>query len=435
MKNIIVIPFNIPRDWSMDYLDQAAFELASKGLRKVKMFFWERCANQPWMFISSFMKSFNKLRNRLVVIPFSLPWDWSADYERQTAMTLAKKGYKVIVYLHRDSHFLLKGNQKKYPKIDNIYFYTPVYLIPLKRFQFIEKINQFINLNYLVWKYSKVKKIILWIFDPKFYTFPKILKRKVISLYDCVDYHESSNLRYDIKIKKMEKELIKNSDYFFVNSKTLMYLHKKDKEKVYLLPQGFSIQDFRNPKKTNVKFPNNKPLVGFVGSLDYRLDFDLLFQIIQNRQDCNFVFWGPINTDYEEMYYDISKKIKKMLSFRNVIYGKSKKRSEIPNIIKQFDICIIPYDIKQKVNKYCYPMKFFEYIYLSKLVISTPIRELKYHKNFVKIASSVDGWEKNISFFLRNNKQSTVRENLQINFCKENSWLSKIDKILNILGI
>jgi len=380
-----------------------------------------------------FIKDLNKYKKSLVIIPFSLPWDWSADYERQTAITLAKKGYKVIVYLDTDSHFFFRGKKKKYPKISNIFFYIPVYLIPFKRFSFIEKVNQFINLNYLMWRYSRYKKIILWIFHPKFYAFPKILKRKAISLYDCVDYYESIDFERDMKIKKMEKDLIENSDYFFVNSKSLRKLHSKDKKKIFLVPQGFSILDFLSPKKSNVKFPQNKLLVGFVGSLDYRLDFDLLFQIIQNRQDCNFVFWGPVNTDYEEDYFHTSQKIKKLLSFKNVIYGKSKNRSEIPNIIKQFDISIIPYDIKQKANKYCYPMKLFEYFYSGIPVISTPIEDFSHFKDLVFIGNDYKEWERLIKLILAQAWSKKLRSK-QKKLAKENSWEKKLNRILKFIN-
>jgi hypothetical protein len=257
------------------------------------------------------------MRKFLIVIPFNLPWDWSADYERQTVLTLSRKGHKVIVYLQNEAKFFLNINGTKYPKINNVTFVSPRYYIPFKRFMFIEKLNRLISLWFLEHGHDINSQSLLWIFNPDFAYFLDYFK-KCTSIYDCVDYMGSENVSLDEKIKSEENRLIKHSDYFFVNSRALQHLHRKVRNG-YLVPQGFDSTVFKSPIKTKVNFPHDMPIIGFVGSIDSRLDYKLIFSLVERCKEYSFIFWGPINFNYFDGKYKTQQNINKLLSYKNVI--------------------------------------------------------------------------------------------------------------------
>ena len=102
----------------------------------------------------------------------------------------------------------------------------------------------------------------------------------------------------------------------------------------------------------------------------------------------------------------------------------------VPGIISQFNVGMIPYDPKLDFNRYCHPMKIFEYFYLGKPTVSTNIEELKRFPKFVKIGKNVDEWKKIINKLLAN-KWPKSYQNEQKELAIENSWQNKIENILS----
>lgn len=362
------------------------------------------------------------VKNNLIIVPFLLAWDWSADYQCQTCLVLAKSN-KVIAYMHKDARFFLKTLFRKktpYPKIKNVQFHSPAYFLPFRRFLLIEKINQIISFKIFLWSKSSYKDKLLWIFDPDFHFYPK-LASNFLSLYDCVDYHWSPDKNCEKEIRKNEKKLIKEVDLFVVNSHALYKIHSKVRKPDRVVPQGFRIQDFGIKHKPPLRFPTDKPIIGLAGAINERLNLNLLEKLIKNNPQWNFVLWGP-RQDKTKQVFD------KLFSLSNVITGQLKSPKKVPAVVEQFTITMIPYDTSQDSNKYCYPMKLFEYFYLGKPVVSTPIEELKRFPKFVKIGKNAREWEKIIKKLLSKPWPKKYQKE-QRNLAGKNSWERKIKTI------
>jgi hypothetical protein len=377
------------------------------------------------------MKVKKMLKNSLIIVPFQLPWDRPADFQRQTCLELAKKNL-VVAYLHNDARFFLKPRPvKKLPKHRNLIFYQPRYIIPLRRLTLIEKLNQLLNLWYLLVRYGRGReRSILWLFDPAFWFYPRLKSvfAKLISLYDCVDYvwHRSTSMKK--KLQAQEKQLIKNVDYFFVNSQVLAKLHSPTRQPTAIMPQGFRLKDFKKPKPAKVKFLQNKPIIGYVGALDHRLDFKLLQKLIKNNPQWLFVLWGPVREEGPAILEKTKKAVDKIRALPNIIIGKSTDRREVPSIIKQFDVCIIPYDTKLASVRYSYPMKLFEYFYLGKPVVSAPLPALASFKSVIRPKNTANEWQSQIKKLL-NSPWPTKNKRVQRQLATANSWKQKIATI------
>lgn len=359
-------------------------------------------------------------KNKLIIIPIEGPWDHSADFLRQTALTLSKNNL-VYIYDHNNHYFFLKKNKKRiYPKYKNIIFYQVKYWFPLERFSFINRINRYLSFKIFMRTISKKKKI-LWIFYPNYYDLAKIKSKNIIKIYDCVDYSEN---------REKEKILINNVDYFFVNSLILYKLHNRNKiEPTYIDSQGFFESDLKKIKV--VKLKQIKPVIGYVGGFNYRLDFILLDKLIKNNKNWQFVFFGPIQKNLEkDIVFNTSFWLKKFIKYENVFFGQSNNKNQVYGVIKNFDVCIIPYNVDIYFNKYCYPSKFFEFLYLGKPIISSPILELKQRKfnRYVKIVENYVEWKNMINNCLKN-KLSENQINIQKKLAIYNSWENKIKKI------
>ena len=161
----------------------------------------------------------------------------------------------------------------------------------------------------------------------------------------------------------------------------------------------------------------------------------MLDKLIKNNPQWQFVFYGPKQKYPEkDRQFKTASWIKKIKSYRNVTFDQNNDRYTVYGIIKNFDVAIIPYNNKIPFNKYCYPMKIFEYFYFGKPVVSSEIAELKLQQlqPYLKIAKTNRTWEENINDFL---KKPLSLEEIESSrqLASNNSWQNKITKVSKTL--
>ncbi len=329
---------------------------------------------------------------------------------------------------------------KKYSK--NIFLFYPILFIPFRRFPVIVRLNEKLNIFLLktfifFLKLNKgIKDKILWIFDPQTEPITKYFDHTWKTLYDCVDFFTSNaKTPGERQTVLYENKLATNSDFVFANS-IVLYDHLKDmRPDTVLVSQGFRIDSFMK-SKPNKNVPilkkKDRPLIGFVGGINQRIDYPLLYGLVKKHPEWDFALWGPILEEYRFKKSQVAL-YKKLLECNNLTTGQSDK-SEIPNIVSQFDIGMIPYDITDNFNKYCYPMKIFEFFYSGLPVVSTEIVELKRFPDLVRIGKNVQEWEA-IIFDLLSAPWSKKNKYKEMRFAVENSWENKVNSILKFISV
>jgi hypothetical protein len=325
------------------------------------------------------------MKNTLIIIPFHFIWDWPADYLRQTAMELAKHN-TVFCFLGIEQIRLKEifGHMHPiiYKKSKSLWIYRPVQIIPFERFHLIRRMNMFFNLMFFQGivcifniRHRYTTKII-WICNHVYYFFPNYMCGKYKILYDCVDAISDIGNENQKISEYEENQLIQNADFMTVISHALYNKHTLKRKDISIVPQGFRLNSYKEYQKNMRNKSSHSPLLGMVGTLDNRIDYQLLYELIKNNKNWQFELWGKVC---------ISKKNKirtfKSLSRLQNIKICSASAERIPEIIQSFDIAIIPYDVSYAYNTYCYPMKLFEYFYMEKPVIAAPIQELKRFPN------------------------------------------------------
>lgn len=394
---------------------------------------------------------------KIIVIPYNDSFEVVCDYIFQTAKVLANEGN--IVYLialvnpvSLLKHLLLmpqeKSKRQEFFDNNNIVVISPLTLFPLRlmKLKVVEKMNRYLSLLHTAAFIKRVNADYLWYFDPADINLTKLIKHSTKTIYDCVDYFSTLDPELDETIKSNEAQLIKKVDYFFTNSNALKKVKQHIRKADAVVPQGFDIEAFetKNPpspkekkeilsvKRLSKSIPH--PRVGFVGNLTYRLNFKLLRSLIKKMPKISFVFTDaflPMPAD--DKFRDTEKLIEEIKSFNNVyLVPRTQSRRVIKEIIKSFDIGIIPYDVSLDFNRYCYPMKLFEYFYIGIPVISTPIEELKRFAEYVKIGNSSKEWENHINALLSKPwpKKYVAK---QRKLAKNNSWENKIEPIIKLI--
>ena len=129
-----------------------------------------------------------------------------------------------------------------------------------------------------------------------------------------------------------------------------------------------------------------RPLLGFVGSLEDRLDWQLVRLIADSVPGGSVVLIGrePDPAGSESWYADYLDAI----SRPNVHRLGWKNSSEIGQYNASFDVCMIPYRADHPFNRVACPTKVMDYMATSRPVVSTALPECRLYDHLFSIADS-----------------------------------------------
>lgn len=366
-------------------------------------------------------------------------WDRGSWFRKQQfASRLSKKGHRVF-YVESSVSILRKTKfdknlyfKTKITKInDNLFIITPSTMLPFPNYYYLRFI---FNLKLLrdFKKYLKkleLTEFIIWFNQVEFSSITKNLKQiKIFDLADDRPYY--SILAND---EKGYKTMLKYVELAFSNSDICMVSAQKIKEKyqkyakseIFVIPNGHNIKLNQN---TNYEVPEDLksiegPIVGFIGTLFHFIDDKLLEYIISKRPNYNFVFVGPIQNNFP---------INKIKYFKNVYLLGEKLKTEIPNYINSFTVCLNPFKVHE-VNDSVSPVKVFEYLALKKHVISTEMYSLRKEKisQYIVFAKSYEDYLANLDKLVINH-QSQIRINDDI--LEEYSWDKLFLKLISTIN-
>jgi len=371
------------------------------------------------------------LKDSIIVMPSGNPWEWSADYVRQTAKRIAQKN-TVVVFLWTDVYslkelFLAKRRLKQIHSLtDSLYLFQSVHWIPFKRFAFVTRLNFILNLFLLkiflfsLEKQKHPKRRILWTFEPYFTSMRRFFSSDFIFLYDCVDYY------VDLRgvEKNIEAKLLAEADMVVANSTILKSHCQQFRSDVHLVSQGFDKEAYAS--YTFGKRSHGSKIVGYVGGINDRLDYDLIEQLALRNPTWQIILWGPVQGHNKNVW----KRMKLFSKIKNIQIGQS-PRNKLPDIVSDFTVGIIPY-VDSDFNRNCYPMKLFEYFYMGKQVVSADILELRRFDELVTIASSLEEWEAALGRYFETEWPKELQKR-QRTLALENTWESKINHITQLI--
>lgn len=195
---------------------------------------------------------------------------------------------------------------------------------------------------------------LLYFRDPKQAFWLKELNHRA-SVYRIAD-HDSGFLAYNNEVNKLEQELASSVDTVCYTAHSLeKYVDILKPKQAFYLPNGV---DFRHFFENNQGLPLEykdlkRPIVVYVGSIEYWFDFNLMNFAAQSLPQVSFVFIGP------ELLANA-----KLVRLPNIYILGPKKFTELPAYLKHADAGMIPFnnvDYPELVNS-INPLKMYEYM-------------------------------------------------------------------------
>jgi len=152
------------------------------------------------------------------------------------------------------------------------------------------------------------------------------------------------------------------------------------------------------------------PRIGFVGSIDSRVDADLVAAVAVMRPDWTFEFVGPI------MDQAVGARLS---ALRNVTLSGPAQPADLPERMVSFDAGIIPFR-HNGFTKFIYPIKVNEYLAAGLPVVMTDFARIDELRGAVSVADDAPGFVDALEKALA--KDNDQARKTRVSFAALNSW-------------
>lgn len=242
---------------------------------------------------------------------------------------------------------------------------------------------------------------------------------EALLIYHC--YDEVAGARWLGKHGPyLEKELMRKADAVIVTSQGLYDAKKNLAKKCFLVRNAVNALLYSKGFHEEM---HGKKIIGYIGSIDRRLDYKMLQYLVNELSDFEFVFIGRSRGDNEG--------IALLRHFKNVKFEGAKNVHELPDYLQTFSMGIIPFQMND-YNKNIYPLKINEYLAAGLPVVTTNFSFLDDFKNTVSIARNKEEFKKYILEELKNDTVEKKYYRKKVAF--SNSWENRGEEISDVIN-
>lgn len=335
------------------------------------------------------------LHGRDIIFISSIEWGFNWQLHQEVASRLAKAGNRVLYIENtgirapalRDAKRVARRLQKYLGALrsqglhevaPDLYIYSPIVLPPFGAWWRKLNASLFLPMVGRAARRLKMRDAIVVTYLPTDTAIDLIsLLRTPRSV---VIYYRIDNLALltprSQELRQSEEKLMRSSDLVFTTSDELAKRPLEYNENVHVFPPSVNLKAFPLEEISAVSpsVPDRKqsflqkaiktltrPVIGYIGAVTKHINFALVAAMAHARPEWSLVFVGPLWTD-----------VGKLEKLSNVHFLGQRPHGDLVNYIRDFDVCIIPYNLNPYTDTVV-PTKLNEYLAVGKPVVSTKL--------------------------------------------------------------
>lgn len=368
---------------------------------------------------------------------------WEGDYMKTIVQIMARLAehnrvlYIDYEYTYKDVLFSIIGKSKAPSKRilgfekrlreiktnnNNVFVFTPPPVMPVNWIKDENKYNYWQqkqahkvgnSINVALKQLHFNQPIVINAFNPMF-GFPLLgAFNEVLSMYYCYDEIRAAAWA-GTHGGRIEDEFLQKVDAVVVTSKGLLEQKKKLNNNCYLVKNGVDFELFNqgyNPKSIQQK----EVKIGYIGSVDDRLDYDLLCYCFEQKPAWHFYFVGRI------MYPKGEEILRK---YSNVHLLGSRKPDQLPIEIAPFSACTIPF-VTNEFTKNIYPLKINEYLAAGKPVVLSNFADLNEFEHIASICNNQVEFLNALELEVAHDSEAKQLQRIEL--ARLNSWEQRVE--------
>lgn len=203
--------------------------------------------------------------------------------------------------------------------------------------------------------------------------------------------------------------LLTISDQITASSLYLLDQAKQHSDRVTLIRNGTEFEHFH--KAFGHQKSAASKIIGYYGAISHWFDFDMIEYLSKRFPQHQIVLIG-----------DLVAGEARLKRLANVQLLGRKPYTELPDYLKTFDVCLIPFDASIDLIKATNPVKFYEYLSAGKKIVATEIPELEpFRDRYAYLANDPKQFGDYVELCLNETDTLAPPEEC-MNFAKENDW-------------
>lgn len=230
--------------------------------------------------------------------------------------------------------------------------------------------------------------------------------------------------KQDHKLCLEASQVIVCSDQLFEDKRNLV-----KSSRLHLVPNGVHVEHYNavldHSKSLHPVTQNWKaPVFGYTGTIHGdRVDVELVCRIARAKPQATIALVGPNLLDAADRL-TVSK-------YSNVVFTGAKPYGELPDIMRAFDVCIVPH-LVTSFTESLNPIKLWEYLAAGKPIVSMNVAGFRDFPEIVHVSDSHEGFLKNLDI-ARQELPSLASARQAV--AQQHSWDRRIDQVIQILGV
>ncbi len=324
------------------------------------------------------------LHSKEIIYISSISWDFSWHRQQEMMMYMSEQGFKILFVEPCDKKHPFQRFFKQ--ECENVWRLRPCGFPYERCSRLINIINGKMARTEIeeAARQLKFEKPILWLDRVHGFDFEYFQKNSFV-VYDLVDEILAfGRVRNDRMLLELENQVLKRADILLSSSQTMMERKIKQSSregKSLFLPNGVDCSRF---SIETGKVTQQNPTIGFIGHISKRsINYNLVQSVAAARPDWTLLFVGPGTEEDKNALKE---------GYPNIVIQDPVSGTEVPRVIREFDIGMIPYNTEKADMDYVFPRKACEYLAAGKPVISTPLKEVECLRPYVQVATDAEGF-------------------------------------------
>jgi len=222
-------------------------------------------------------------------------------------------------------------------------------------------------------------------------------------------------------VRENSKLIIKEADFVVPSSEFLEQIIKKYRMGPFEIIRNGTEFSFFNKAATG-RSASPRKTIGYYGAIAHWFDVDKVCYVADAFPDAEIVLIG-----------EVTEGLDKLSSRSNIRLLGEKPYETIPGYLKDFDVCLIPFETSTELIKATNPVKFYEYLSAGKKVVATEIPELEPFKDkFVYLSNDDKDFADYVRKCLDGTDTLAAPEECMA-FARENDWTERYDNFSRII--
>lgn len=221
---------------------------------------------------------------------------------------------------------------------------------------------------------------------------------------------------------RYEQQYLRRVDAVVTTSETLRRAKETIQPRTFCVKNGVNFDLFHQAQQVVRPAPESRPIIGYLGTADNRIDLRLVAHCVQAMPDVDFQFIGKL---------DDAAILQQLGGCPNVQFIPPLAPAELPALLGRMSAAMIPFTRNEHTYT-IYPLKINEYLAAGLPVVSTNFSILDDFDGVIERADQPDDFVAALRRALVDNSSARVTERIQM--ARNNTWAKRAEEFERVIS-